>query len=345
MKKIAIVTIESPNYGNRLQNYALQQVLLSMGYSVKTLHRVHQPKGMMASVRRCFQEILQTKAAKFRHFDSNIDFSEITIGRDDYPEDLRERFDYFISGSDQVWNPHYYFAAGNCDFLNFAEPDQRVSYGASFGVSIIPEDKKTVFARYLNDFKAISVREHQGAEIVRELTGRDAEVVLDPTLLLSQDAWRRVMRKTREAPAGNYALVYALGEKNQRFLDKIESLSKDYKIFDACALQTNGRALPIGPAEFLYLIQNASIILTDSFHASVFSIIFQKPFITFNRTGLEINSRIETLAQMAGMEQCMNQFGDLVCEESQNFEMTEELLENEKEKSIAFLRRALYTQE
>ena len=345
MKKIAIVTIESPNYGNRLQNYALQQVLLSMGYSVKTLHRVHQPKGMMASVRRCFQEILQTKAAKFRHFDSNIDFSEITIGRDDYPEDLRERFDYFISGSDQVWNPHYYFAAGNCDFLNFAEPDQRVSYGASFGVSIIPEDKKTVFARYLNDFKAISVREHQGVEIVRELTGREAEVVLDPTLLLSRDAWHKVMKKPKGTPAGKYVLVYALGEKNQRFLDKMESLSKEYQILDACALQTNGRALPVGPAEFLYLIQNASIILTDSFHASVFSIIFLKPFITFNRTGVEMNSRIETLAQMAGLEQCMNQFGDLVCEESQNFEMTEELLENEKEKSIAFLRRALNTQE
>lgn len=192
MKKVAIITIESMNFGNRLQNYALQQVLKSQNCSVKTLHRKPKISGCKANLKRCVQSILQTKAAKFRQFDSNIDFSNIVIDRDNYPQDLSRQFDYFIVGSDQVWNPFYDFVAGKCDFLTFANDNQKISYAASLGVSEIPKERTEEYKEYLKTFKAISVREKQGAKIVKNLANRETTVVLDPTLLLDENEWTKV---------------------------------------------------------------------------------------------------------------------------------------------------------
>lgn len=226
MKKVAIVTIESLNYGNRLQNYALQEILKSLSCSVKTLHRVHESKTVTSCAKRMAQNILQTKAAKFRQFDANIDFSDVILGKDDYPNGLAEKFDYFVVGSDQVWNPYYAFAGGECDFLTFAKNDQKISYAASFGVSIIPEKKEIEYAEYLKSFKSISVREHQGSIIVKKLSDRDATVVLDPTLLLDEEDWMKVEKKSLCRPKGKYVFVYALGDKTDRFEKKNQTVKR-----------------------------------------------------------------------------------------------------------------------
>lgn len=277
---------------------------------------------------------------KFRQFDSHIHFAEEAVGRDAYPADIGRNYDYFVSGSDQVWNPYYDFVAGKCDFLTFAENDQKISYAASFGVSEIPPERREEYTEYLKNFRAISVRESQGAQIVEDLTGRAAAVVLDPTLLLEGKEWEKVEKKPRCCPKRKYVLVYALGEKSNGFQSKIEQLKKEYEIFDVRSVQRNGKELPIGPAEFLYLIKNAKIILTDSFHATVFSIIFHKRFVTYNRTGLNMNSRIESLSEMLGIEECLNEFGDLVCEAENDYKKIDEILDVERGKSIEFLNRA-----
>lgn len=341
MKKVAIVTIESLNYGNRLQNYALQEILKSLNCSVKTLHRVHESRTVTSCAKRMAQNILQTKAAKFRQFDVNIDFSDIILGKDDYPNGLAEEFDYFVVGSDQVWNPYYAFAGGECDFLTFAKNDQKISYAASFGVSIIPEKKEIEYAEYLKSFKSISVREHQGAIIVKKLSGRDATVVLDPTLLLDEEDWMKVEKKSLCRPKGKYIFVYALGDKTDRFEEKIKQLKEKYEIFDVRSVQKNGKELPIGPSEFLYLIRNAEEVLTDSFHATVFPIIFHKKFVTFNRPGLNMNSRIESLAELTGAKNRLTECGDLNCETEINYVNVDRILEEERRKSFDFLKDAL----
>lgn len=340
MKKVAIVTIESMNYGNRLQNYALQEVLQSIGCDVETFHREIIQKGMKKIIKRLMQNIFRTKALKFRQFDSNIKFSNILIGRDDYPDGLSNQFDYFVVGSDQVWNPYYDFVAGKCDFLMFANDRQRISYAASFGVSDIPREKKREFAERLSEFRAISVREKQGAKIIRDLTGREVTVTLDPTLLLDENKWRKVERIPPFCPKHNYAFVYALGDKSEQFQEKIEQLKGKYEIFDVRAVQKNGRERPVGPSEFLYLIRNAEEILTDSFHATVFSIIFHKKFVTFNRPGLNMNSRIESLAELVGIVKYMTECGDLNGEEI-DYVKVDEILEEERRKSIDFLKNSL----
>lgn len=340
MKRVAIMTIESLNYGNRLQNYALQQVLRQQECSVETLHR----SSIYCNIpiwKKCIQDILQTKRAKFRKFDSYINFAGLVIGRDDYPNDISDRYDYFIAGSDQVWNPYYDFVAGKCDFLKFARNSQKISYAASFGVSEIPSERKTEYAENLKTFKAISVREKRGAKIVEELADRKATVVLDPTLLLDEIEWKKVEKRPAFFPKGKYVFVYALGDKTDRFKDKIKQLKEEYEIFDVRSLQKNGKELPVGPSEFLYLIRNSEEILTDSFHATVFSIIFRKKFVTFNRPGLNMNSRIESLAVLVGAKDRLTECGDLNCEIEIDYANVDEILEEERRKSIDFLKNAL----
>ena len=340
MKRLAIVTIESSNYGNRLQNYAFQEVLCSLGYSVETLHRIHQPNGIKHVVKRFLQDVLQTKAAKFRKFNQNIVFSEITIRRDNCLADLWEKYDYFIAGSDQVWNPHYNFV-GTSDLLAFAKPEQRISYAASFGVNEIPDEKREVYAENLHKFKALSVREKRGAEIIKELTGRGAQVVLDPTMLLTSEQWSKVEKNTKFSLKKKYALVYSLGEKSVDFENAINLYGKEMEIFDIRTMQKNGREIPVGPAEFLYLIHHAELILTDSFHASVFSILFHKRFITFKRPGIDMSSRIVSLANTIGAEDKLDSDNNLDCSKRMDYKAVDQLLETERKKSIDFLKKAL----
>ena len=340
MRHIAIVTIESFNFGNRIQNYALQQALRSLGYSTKTLHRIQYSNGIKDKVKHALQYLLQTKGSKFRQFDSNIEYSSVIIGGDDYPQDLSEQFDYFIAGSDQVWNPHYDFV-GTSDLLAFAKPEQRVSYAASFGVDEIPDEKKEVYAENLRQFKALSVREKRGAEIIKELIGRDAQVVLDPTMLLTSEQWSKVEKNSKFSPKKKYALVYSLGEKSVDFENAINLYGKEMEIFDIRTLQKNGREIAVGPAEFLYLIHHAELILTDSFHASVFSILFHKRFIAFKRPGIDMSSRIISLANTIGAEDKLDSDNNLDCSKRMDYKAVDLLLCTERKKSIDFLKKAL----
>lgn len=340
MKKVAIITIESMNFGNRLQNYALQEVLELEKCEVKTLHRNIKNTGVKPAIKAIVQNLLQTKAAKFRQFDSFIDYSDITVTRDDYPNDLSKKFDYFIVGSDQVWNPHYKFV-GTTDLLTFAKPEQRISYAASFGVDEIPDEKKEVYKENLKQFRALSVRENMGAEIIKELIGINVQVVLDPTMLLTREQWSKVEKKSKFIPPKKYVLVYFLGEKNSDFYGAIDYYKREFEIFDIMAIQKNGREIPVGPAEFLYLVHCAEIILTDSFHASVFSVLYHKRFISFKRLGIDMSSRIVSLANIIGANNNFDEKNNLDCSDGLEYEAVDRLIERKREKSIEFLKNAL----
>lgn len=339
--KVGIVTIVSLNFGNRLQNYALQRVLESLGCTVYTFRRTQLFKGIKYYTKVVVQTLLQTKGAKFRKFDKNICFSDIVLGRDKFPGNIAQKYDYFIAGSDQIWNPYYNFVAGKCDFLEFAHNRQKISYAASFGVEEVPIEKRVEFKRALETFKTLSVREIQGVNIIHELTGRQAKLVLDPTLLLSNKEWQMIEKKSRFRPNGEYILVYMLGSKHERYYKMIDNAEVKCQILDVRLKQKNGKELPIGPAEFIYLIRNAEAVVTDSFHATVFSIIFHKKFVAFNRSGLNMRSRIESLARILEMDSYLNQQGDLECMSQIDYDHIDSLLAREKQKSIDFLKQAL----
>lgn len=335
MKKVAIITIESFNYGNRLQNYALQEVLKEMGFSVETLHRERPKNDFKSYLKRAIQIVLQSKAAKFRNFDKNIAFANIVLGRDVYPENLGQQYDWFIAGSDQIWNPYYEFAAGECDFLSFAPPEKRIAYAPSFGVSEVPDDKKSFFAMHLSTFAHLSCREQQGAEIIRNLTGRQADVVLDPTMLLKREQWEKMAKKSRYVPSRKYVFVYILGEISNEMNTVIDYYKSRYCIFDIRRKGRNGHEIPLGPAEFLYGILHAEIVLTDSFHCTVFSFIFNRKVYPFSRSGVSINSRITTLYESLGAEK--SDFHDI----KMDFSRINQNLEEQRKQSLGFLRNAL----
>lgn len=303
-KSVGIVTIESMNFGNRLQNYALQELLVSVGCYVETFHRIQNKKGAKDIIKRIAQNILQSKAAKYRKFDKRINFSDFVLGTSSFPSNIAEAYDYFVVGSDQVWNPCYdKVVASECDFLAFAPVEKRIAYAPSFGISVIPDEKKEYYAEKLSGFAHLSVREEAGADIIYSLTGRKAPIVLDPTLMIDRRKWESVIEKSKYVPKGKYVLVYALGDIIAEYKDAIEYYALQYEIFDIRRIMSNGHELAIGPAEFLYAIHNAEVVLTDSFHCTAFSLIFEKKVYSFDRAGASMNSRIQTLHTLLGIEQ------------------------------------------
>lgn len=347
MKKVAIMTINSINFGNRLQNYALQKIVSELGFQVETIKRLNHDlwinHGVNEKVKDLLRIIIGTRKGLYLRFEKKyIKYSKYYALPNKVDNKLEREFDYFISGSDQVWNPYYEHIVGESDLLLFTSRNKKISYAASFGTDRIPDEKKELYQEALGDFKVISVRENAGAEIVRNLIKGEVEVVLDPTLLLSSDQWRKLRRKPKYVPNGKYALVYILGEQSVECTQYINELKEKYgfRIYDILAKNEYGKEPAIGPSEFLYLIEYAEIVISDSFHATVFSILFHKKVRTYNRKGINMSCRIVTLAERLMIEHCLNNEGIFFADCNIDFKAIDELLEFERKKSIDFLLKA-----
>lgn len=327
-KRIGIVSIQSFNLGNRLQNFALQRTLEKMGYEVNTIRREDYSNNHISLMKRLAQNVLGSKGAKFRGFDRKIHMSPFLASANTIPAQAKDAYDFFVAGSDQIWNPSYDFT-GDVDFLRFADKQQRIAYAASFGVTEIPDECKEKYKKYLMGFKAVSFREASGAKVYKELTGRDACIVLDPTMLLSASEWRSIERKPAIS-ASDYVLVYALGDKTNDFQRKIDELALSHKVIDVGKKMRNGHEQPIGPSEFLYLVDHASIVLTNSFHGTVFSILFNRQFISFTRGDVRDDTRISDLLDAFDLQR-----------EGQNYTNTGVILQRLREQSIDFIMTSL----
>lgn len=298
--KIAILTIQGNNNGNRLQNYALQIALERLGHSVVSLQR---DSGLKAFVKRsprisklaCL--LIANKHARrvaFRRFDGNfIAFSPKVVSPERVSRNLADAYDCFLIGSDQVWNPDFHFNS-ELEYLPMVPPGKKLSYAASFGVSMIAENRGRI-AELLNGIGSISVRENAGAEIIRDLTGREAPVVLDPTLLLSPDDWKCVSKKPGRVDCDRpFVFKYVLGDDaNERRIERMAQL-RGLQIVDAM-----DSLLAIGPSEFVWLIAHSELVCTDSFHASVFALLHHKSLAIFERESDEadMSSRFDTLCE------------------------------------------------
>lgn len=205
----------------------------------------------------------------------NVDYSLVNGEKVD--------FDFYSVGSDQVWNPDFYkYDTRRKDFyfLTFADDKKKIAFSPSFGISRIPEEWKSWFKCNLKTFHALSVREEAGAQLVFDLIGQKPEVLVDPTLMLDKEEWEKIAKKPKnidlEVP---YVLTYFLGDISEEVRLKCDEFSNTINGKCYHLLNPDNSALSnIGPAEFLMLIKNASLIMTDSFHACVFSFIFNKPF-------------------------------------------------------------------
>ena len=217
-------------------------------------------------------------------------FTPKTTSREELNKMGRE-YRAVVLGSDQVWNP----ANLEMDFytLNFVpEAKTKIAYAPSFGVAKIPEKQIGATTNYLNRIQYISVREVAGAKIVKDLTGREVPVVCDPTALLICEDWNRI-RSDKKYVDGKYIFCYFLGAnpEHRAYAEKVKKQT-GYKIVALQHLDEFvkddlhfGDVTPydVGPQDFINLLSNAEIILTDSFHGTMFSIYYHKKFFTFSR--------------------------------------------------------------
>lgn len=356
-KKIGIITIiDNNNYGNRLQNYAMQEYLKKKYYNCETIVNyltTNKKENNIIYLLRIIKVKLQVfkdktsknnkneRGRKFQEFNKNIIYSKKYLNL--LNKKINTSYDFFITGSDQVWNPNF-ARLQDADLLVFADSQKRISFSASFGIDRL--DKKYIknVSKSLIKFKAISVREDDGKKIAEELTNRnDIEVLVDPTMLLNADEWDKVSKRPEQLKNDRYILNYFLGELSEKRRQEIEKIAKENKCEIINILDKNSPFYQTGPSEFIYLEKNAFLICTDSFHSCVFAIIYNKPFIVFDREDntVSMNSRIETLLNKFKLQD--RKYTGKIDENllKCNYENAYKILEEEKKKADAFLKKAL----
>lgn len=252
---------------------------------------------------------MKQRIANFNSFHQhNTRFSKLYKSMKDLYTDT-PIYDVYMVGSDQVWNPN---ASSSIEpyFLTFAPHSAlTVSYASSFGVSKIENNSIANRIKLgLSSIKTISVRESSGVNLVKELTGRTAQLVCDPTLLLNKSEWTMFMKPVSNMPQ-RYVLIYQLSEsdaivKLATRIGKQEQIPV-YRICKRAFKVKKDKGvvniLNAGPSEFLSLITNASFIITNSFHGTAFSINFDVPFYTVVSAKKKNNNRMESLLDYVGL--------------------------------------------
>ena len=338
--KIGLLSVYNHNYGSILQAYALQTVLRNSGNDTeiifyKKTNILKQAKRLLylpllkatikmkwksiyckAFHKDTYNKILVSREQAFSQFiHEHMYFSKIYAGRTALVN-ASDEYDCFVLGSDQVWNTMNLGA----DFYTMTfVPDnkKKITYAPSFGVSQIPRSQIEKTRDYLQRIDHISVRETDGVRIVKELTGRDVPQVVDPTILVDRSVWDE--QKGDRIIAEDYILCYFISsnEKYREFAKQLakktgkkivaiphvdEFVSSDERFGDI--VPTN-----IGPLQFVNLISNAAYVCTDSFHGSVFSTLYERPFFTFSRYNSDgadsTNSRLYSYLKLIGMENRM----------------------------------------
>lgn len=328
MKKVGIITFHAPhNYGSMLQAYALQQVILGMGYDCEIINfrsiaqkEMYMPIFMRGTLYgKCVRFIIQATYAlgilkKYRLFEKFL--KEYLILSSKEYNTLKElenadfNYDYYISGSDQIWNVQSWDFS-YAYFLTFVKSGRRIAYAPSMGQNLNMDMCKDInkIAEALKKYDAIAMREITGAKYIESIYKKPVATVLDPTLLLGSNEYGKLI-SNKPLIKGEYIFIYS-PRYNERVYEMAYKLGRKYNqnVVISQGLRTKeemlkwGRKLKIyaavGPKEFLNLCKNASIICCDSFHAVVFSILFKKCFFVLD--GMNDN-RISNLLQITNLQ-------------------------------------------
>jgi hypothetical protein len=362
---IGIMTwYKSHNYGSVLQSYAMLQNLKTIGlegqminYPINaglSISKTDKFGDFLKRVppalkRRLFWKDFNEKVSKFDEFFSDyIAESPRYLHKEQIPVD---NYEAFVCGSDQIWTPSK-FGIDTAYFLDFV-PDsmKKVAYAPSIGWKQIPKQFESIMSKNINRIDNLSIREEHGAEIIASICeGRQAEVVLDPTLLVDQMAWNKIQVDVKiEEP---YILCYFLGERDKprEIVEKIKEKT-GYSIIVIPALTKDlfwgdERKIAAGPAEFVSLINHAQVVCTDSLHGCLLSIAQQKEFFAFRRHESQDpenqNMRITNILKRLGLSHryVLDESSIPVLEDSIDYTSVNKLLNDEREVSWRFLKNA-----
>jgi len=371
MQSAGILTFHTTiNYGGVLQAYALQTVLADMGCNAEIID-YFDSEGDLSSLsplrrlkhlvwhglvkKMLVGTVREQRTEKFRRDHLKLSarkYSDAALLHAEPPV-----YDVYITGSDQVWNPVNNHGDSSY-FLSFAPAGKRlVSYAASFGVSNLDAGYAEGYGHWLKCFDFLSTREFEGKEIIYRLTGRDAEVLPDPTLLLNREQWKRVTAPYQ--PSRPYILCYYMpGDKkvNRHITQLSDKLARKtgWEVISIGQKEYmrlhpfRKTALTSGPSEFVGAFQNASFVITNSFHGTAFAANFKVPFVVpINRAippEQALSSRITTLLRILQLECRLIDVDQPISEAlplEVDFENAAERLENERKRAFAFLSNVL----
>ena len=358
MKKcnVGILTFHRAlNYGAVFQAYALQKTLGSMGaeaeiidYRAEFNEKRFQRKKLrdILHVRELYSVIFRnaymTYSRKtFEGFCRKMQMSEVCTTQDALRE-VCSKYDRIVSGSDQVWNIACTSGDGSY-FLPFLNDSQKkTSYAASIGYQKLPEQFIEQYKTWISGFSEISVREKSAVDIVRQLTGREAEYVVDPTLLLNKEEWMGLSDDTL-VPKEPYVIMYLMSEDKEliRFAKKLakEKQCKLLYIHDRLFNLPGAVNLhDVTPGQWLGLFTNADYVVTNSFHGTVFSINFNKQFFVRFIPQSIANTRIQCVLEEYGLfHREIDSLDNTRCE----YQTVNTLLAKNREHSLEFLRNRI----
>ena len=319
-KKIAIITFhQAYNYGAVLQAYALQQTLSTkydaciLDYRCKKIdndYKTTHPQNIKQVVSRVifhkFHSDTKKRKIAFDTFSQEL-LNKSSVFNEQNIIQANQLFDAFITGSDQVWNLDITGNDWNY-FLSFAENNKRFSYAASFGNTLgISESNRMQIKNELLKFRAVRVREKNGADYIQTLSDELSPcLTCDPVFLLSSNDWNNIIPRNRIIN-GDYIFVYIVAQDTYA-IDFAMNLAKRENLKIVICQLNKGRygylkntisGMDAGPIEFIGLIKNAKYIVTTSFHAMAFSLIFNKEFYyELDHNGTNNNSRLVSLAEL-----------------------------------------------
>lgn len=349
--RIAQITLNVyDNFGNMLQKFALHYALKKFADFVEVLwHHSTKPfapqeyesdrlrTGNLKDA--VFKSVRQNKIKEFN--DANIR----TRFNLPYLEEIADEYDFFVVGSDQVWNPKFKFPGR---FLEFVPREKRIAYAASITLTELPEDVQENYRKRISEIPYVSVREREGCDLVEKLTGKRPLQVLDPVFLLNSNEWREIAKRPFWLNQKKYERGYVLSY----FLDgempkKIKALAKKLGLPVINLLDMkNFNQYITGIEEFLYLIDHATLFCTGSFHGMAFALIFKCPFIVYRTKHLKDNrfSRIGSLLNLFNLSERTTNLKleiDLADPLKIDFTRRDEVLPIERVKAFTFLAEAL----
>lgn len=367
MKKIATITFHSPyNFGSNLQAFALQEYIKKLcdnncTYNIinlqkkeqEEMYKIYDVLSFRNFIKRKifwgYKKDIRKKEKLFEEFINNkLNLTKKYKTLDDIKKYELE-YDYYISGSDQIWNLNAHdFDWAN--LLEFVQKGKKISYAASFGPSKQnwTDEQKERMKKGLELYNHLSVREQGSFNNVVELTGKKPEIHVDPTMLLEKEQWENIIDK-EQFYKGKYIFYYDLSGKKEN-IELAKRISKDLNITIVVArnhhkihlIKEFEKVYQTGPIEFLNLVKNANLVLSSSFHGTVFSIILNKPFFALNGSS---DFRISTLLKKMKLdnrsidsndyEEKMKQVYDI------DFSSANKEINKEREKSEKYLKEAL----
>lgn len=367
-KRIAIITwIGQGNFGTSLQSFSLHWYLGQKGYDVCLVEASPFGKGLRHHVKvmlylcgllRLLNLLRNRKhTARQRKLDAFVAqyYNVPTLITSSQVSRFVNETDVFVSGSDQIWNSYYRYDPFM--FLDFNTPGRKVAYASSMGTDHVKAEYQEPIRKALMDFDYIGVREQDAAKALSALTGRDDIVqVLDPTFLIKSEAWHDICRGAKiefECPE-RYILCYLIGN-NDYYQSQLEDVRRQTGIEQVVIIpseETPDFSCPGAiryekavPLEFVRLIENASLVCTDSFHATVLSINLQKDFVVLQRFQNDDpksqNSRLCNVMERYGLSDRIYDCNTTTWAQGINYEPISQILEKDRAFSEKYLEKAL----